>query len=357
MTDGSWKAAMRAMSWLLVAAALAGCVTGGADRVRREYPATHMGMPWRIVLHAPDAVRADAAAAASFRRVAELNAILSDYEPDSELSRLSRTSGSGVAVPLGPDLARVLRRAEEVSRAGEGAFDITVGPLVDVWKRARRQRALPAPDALARALAATGWTNVVLGRDAPGRPTATLLRPGMRLDPGGIAKGYALGEAAAVLRASGIRRALITAGGDMYALGAPPGESGWRVEIGALDAAGAPAGRFVRVRDAALVTSGDLFQRVEIGGVRYSHIVDPRTGRALTDHSQVTLIGRDPMTCDALSKVLSVSGPGAMPGLASRFGVEALVQRAPAGRVEIVESGGWRRYEGRAAAGLPYADK
>ena len=188
---------------------------------------------------------------------------------------------------------------------------------------------------------------MVLGRDASGRRTATLRVPGMRLDLGGIAKGYALDEATRVLRSRGIRHSLVSGGGDLFAAGSPPGQPGWKVEVGELDVTNAPPGRVVWLKDRALVTSGDRFQRVELGGVRYSHLVDPRTGWALTHPSQVSLIGREAMTTDALSKVLSVLGPE--PGLERirRHPVEALVFHAPRGPVEVVETPGWRRYERR----------
>lgn len=182
-----------------------------------------MGMPWRIVLYAPNSEAADAAAAAAFQRVADLNRILSDYEPDSELSRLSRSAGSGRSIPLSPELAGVLLEAARISAAGDGSFDVTVGPLVDLWKRARRQRILPEPAHLEAALTASGWTLVVLSHTGSGQTTALLRRPGMRLDLGGIAKGYAIDEATRVLRARGIRCSLVSGGGDLFAAGSPPG--------------------------------------------------------------------------------------------------------------------------------------
>lgn len=344
---------LRVLAAFLLAVAGNGCRTRKPAESRFEFPGTQMGMPWRLVLYADSRTHAESAADAAWKRVAELNSRLSDYEPGSELSRLSKASGSGADIPLSPDLERVLRKAEEVSRAGDGAFDITVGPLVDVWKRARRQRQLPDPGRIAAARAACGWTNVVLSRDARGQATARLLRPGMRLDPGGIAKGYAIGEASRVLREHGIRNSLVTAGGDLFASGSPPGQDGWIVAVGEPDLTNAPPARRVRLRDLALVTSGDLFQRVEIEGVRYSHIVDPRTGQALTDHSQVTLVGRDPMTLDALSKVLSVQGPPQADRLARRFGFDALLFRAPQGRLETHATPGWRRRETALESGVP----
>jgi len=171
--------------------------------------------------------------------------------------------------------------------------------------------------------------------------------PGMRLDLGGIAKGYALDEATRVLKARGIRSSLVSGGGDLFAAGTPPGQVGWKIEIGELDVPNAPPGRVVWLKDRALVTSGDRFQRVELGGIRYSHLLDPRTGWALTHPSQVTLIGREAMTTDALSKVLSVMGPDPGFDRVRRYPVEAFLMHAPRGTVEVRQTSGWRRYERR----------
>lgn len=193
-----------------------------------------------------------------------------------------------------------------MSRRSDGAFDITVGPLVQVWRRARRQRELPTAEVVAEAKARVGWQKVVL--DPRGR-TAKLLVPGMRLDFGSIAKGRALDEALRVLRAHGITRALVTGSGDMAIGDPPPDRTGWRIELAPLDAPGAPPTRFLSLRNCGFATSGDLFQHVELGGKRYSHIVDPRTGLAMTDHSLVTVIARDCVTANSLSTTTCVVGP------------------------------------------------
>jgi thiamine biosynthesis lipoprotein len=171
----------------------------------------------------------------------------------------------------------------------------------------------------------------------------------MRLDLGGIAKGYALDEAAAVLRDQGVARFLVSGGGDMVVGEPPPGEVGWRVEVAALDVPGAPPARVLRLRQTALVTSGDFFQRAEIGGVRYSHIVDPRTGIGLTDHSLVTLIGPKAMTVDALSKLVSVLGPDRGLGLLRQHfpEVDALVARYPNEQLELRETPRFYRWDTR----------
>lgn len=308
-----------------------------------------MGMEFRVVLYAPDAAAARQAVDAMYRRVSALNLVLSDYEEDSELTRLNRTAGSGRAVPVSLDLWRVLVEGQRWAQRTHGAFDMTVGPVVQLWRRARRQHELPPPDRLERARAAVGY--VYLELDPP-RRAVRLMRPGMRLDLGGIAKGYVLDEALRVLEQHGLRRALLQAGGDLVVGESPPGRPGWRVETTAPDGGGAPPPESLLLRRCALATSGDRFQYVEIGGVRYSHIVDPRTGVGLTDHSQVAVIARRGMTADALATALSVLGPSngielveATPGAAAR------VVRQPSGRWEIWESRRWGQY--RVAGSAP----
>lgn len=345
------RTALRWLSLFLLGAA--GCVTSPESQAHRyEFQRPEMGLPFRIVLYATDAAMATNAAEAAFSRISELNSCLSDYDEQSELSRLSKLSGTNHPVAISDDLWRVLQRSVEVSRSSQGAFDITVGPLVQLWKRARRQRELPSPERLAEARARVDWRAIELDRPLPpGHPatrfrhTARLTIPGMRLDPGGIAKGYALGEAAVVLQNRGVTRFLVSGGGDMVAGDPPPGKSGWLVKVGVFDTTNAPQPLYISLKKFALCTSGDQFQRVEINGVRYSHIVDPRTGHALTDHGLVTMVGPDPTTTDALSKVVSVLGT--KEGIASiraHPGVECLVYRQPAEQVELTISKGLKNW-------------
>lgn len=327
---------------LLLAVCTAGCARNRSKTLQRhEFTSVQMAIPFRIVLYARDATLATNAANAAWARISQLNTILSDYEPASELSRLGATAPHATPVTVSPELYAVLARATEVSRASDGAFDITVGPLVQAWRRARRQRELPTPERLSNARAAVDWRAVEL--HPPSR--VRLTRPGIRLDAGGIAKGYALDEATRILRANGIRSSMVAGAGDLVVTEPPPGTRGWRVEVAPLDIPDAPPARFVRLRNASLCTSGDVFQHVEIGGRRYSHIVDPRTGLGLTDHSLVTVIGPDGMTTDALSTAISVAGPSRAVGLARRFGSEVLWVRKPADRIETGESPGFRRLE------------
>ena len=324
---------------------LASCSTIPSDTQglqRYEFSEPQMGLPFRIVLFAPDKPAAEAAARAAFDRVRQLNTILSDYEDDSELSRLSRTAGSGRAVRVSDELWFVMNRAQKLAERTGGAFDVTVGPVVSLWRKARREKKLPDAGRLAQALETVGHQKVRL--DSRSR-TVQLLVPRMRLDLGAIAKGYATDEALKVLRRHGITRALVAGGGDMTLGDPPPGKKGWRIEIAPLDITNAPPARFVLLANAGLATSGDVFQHVEIGGKRYSHILDPRTGIGLTDHSLVTVIARDGITADSLATAVSVLGPEeGIKLVEDTKGAAVHVTRLQGNRIETGESRRFKQY-------------
>ena len=299
-----------------------------------------MAVPVKIVLYAPDAATATRAAKAALARIHQLNSILSDYDPKSELRRLCDTAAAGNGVPVSDDLWRVLHHARTASRSSDGAFDVTVGPVVRLWRRARRRRTLPSPERLDSARLLVDYRLVRLD---PKRHAVELLKPGMRLDLGGIAKGYALDEALRVLKKTGTNRAMIDAGGDIVLGDPPPGRPGWRIGVAPLEADGPPS-RVLVLSDVAVATSGDRWQFVEIGGRRYSHIVDPRTGMALTDHGSVTVVAPDGITADALASAVSVLGPEkGLKLIESTPGAAAFIVRAPEGKIETYQSSGWKK--------------
>lgn len=292
------------------------------DVARFQYTEVHMGMQARIVLYTSDEATARRCAAAAFRRIGELDAIMSDYRKDSELNRLCSRAGSGPVV-VSADLFRVLWRSQMLAKESEGAFDVTIGPLVQLWRQARRSRTLPDQAQLATAHGLVGWRLMELN---PARREVTLRTPGMRLDLGGIAKGYACDEALAVLRRHGLRHAMVEMGGDIVLGEAPPGRTGWTIEI---PNAGNEKERRQELAHVAVSTSGDTEQFVEIDGVRYSHIVDPRTGLGLTNRMSVTVIAPWGWLSDGLSTTICVLGEERGRQLAQRFrGTKVFMQRA-----------------------------
>lgn len=296
---------MRFALSLLVLATLG--IAHGAEPALTRYAFTeaHMGTRFKILIYAADEEAAHRGAKLAFLRIAELNGIMSDYLETSELMRLCRKSG-GDPVPVSEDLFTVLSRAQEVSRRSGGAFDVTIGPVVRMWRRARFTKTLPTEEQRAAALALVGYEKMKLD---PEKKTVQLLKEGMRLDLGGIAKGYAADQALLVLKKRGLTCALVAAGGDIAVSDAPPGQPGWKVGIAPLEDPESEPKRFVILKNGAVSTSGDAEQFVEIGGVRYSHIADPKTGLGLVGRMSATVVAKDGTTADSMTKVVAILGP------------------------------------------------
>ena len=273
---------------------------------RFEFTEIHMAMPVRIVMFAPDSSRARTAAMSAFRRIATLEATMSDYRAQSELRRVQ--THAGVRIRVSKDLFDVLAQSVRMAGLTNGAFDPTVGSLVSLWRDARRTGILPSSMAIDSARAHTGWRRISLDR-----ATRTVLLNGpAKLDLGAIAKGFILQEAMVVLQEAGISRLMIEAGGDIVV-----GKSGWRVEVpGASDAFALQAQSLVNV---ALATSGPAMQHADIGGVRYSHVVDPRSGMAVTRSTTAWVIASDAAVADALATAITVMDDSEIGAVRARF--------------------------------------
>jgi FAD:protein FMN transferase len=325
---------------LLVCGALALAGSSDPPLSRFEYSEPHMGTTFAIVLYARDSARASAVARAAFARVAELDRRLTDYRDDSEASRAAREAVNH-PVRVSDDLYRVLSRARSMSVRSSGAFDVTIGSLTHVWRRARRQSELPDPREEEAARATSGFARVRLD---PESRTLRIAPPGVRFDFGGIAKGDAADRALETMRHAGVQRALVAAGGDVATGEPPPGASGWHVRIAPFDAHTPPTPA-VTVSHAGVSTSGDGEQWVEVNGVRYSHILDPRTGRPLTGRRQATVVASDATTSDMLATAICVLSAAeamaltdGMPGAAAMRGTTD-----GSGPVEWVFSRRWPR--------------
>jgi thiamine biosynthesis lipoprotein len=283
-----------------------------SQQARFEFAQVHMGMEVRLVLYAGDSALARSAATAAFDRIRKLEDTMSDYRDESEVRRLVRRPGEWV--PVSADLFAVLADALTLARLSEGAFDPTVGPLVSLWRTARRTGRLPLADSLSAAQGRVGWRLVELDSL---RQAVRLARPGMLIDLGGIAKGYILDQALRVLRETGLPRALLVAGGDILAGEAPPGRAGWQIEI--VGAGEAFRRQAESLANGALSTSSDGEQFVVIDGVRYSHVVDPRTGMALTNSRRAYVIAGSGAMADGLATAFTVTDSAGVRRLLSAY--------------------------------------
>jgi thiamine biosynthesis lipoprotein len=270
----------------------------------------------------------------AFAEVERLEDLLSTWRPESDVSRLNAAAGRA-AIRVAPEVAALLARSTELARDTRGSFDITVGPLVALWREAGERGAPPDSAALAAARARVGPDRLAVQRDGTGSSAA--LAPEGTVDLGGVAKGYALDRVREHL-GTRVSAALLSFGqSSTWAIGRPPGASGWRL------LARAPGGRFagvITLRDRALSVSESLGQWSEIGGRRYGHVLDPRTGEPLVRDREAIVVTRDAMLAEALSKALLVLGPDEGIGLIEAWpDAEALLLDADG---QAWCTGGWQ---------------
>jgi FAD:protein FMN transferase len=327
------------MRCLLVIAILSlGVALAASPRPLQRYEAVepHMGTLAKITLYTNDEASATKAFRAAFDRISDLDQILSDYKPDSELNQLT-TKAVGQSVRVSKDLLVVLAASQELADATTGAFDVTQGPVVRLWREARAAGRLPGQTALREAEDRSGFRKLHVD---VGQQTVRLDRPDMALDVGAIGKGYAASEAIAMLRGLGIRSALVAVSGDLAFSDAPPGQRGWRIDIHHDDPALANVPRVLELSNRAVSTAGASEQHADVRGQRYSHIIDPLSGMGLVDDITVTVVARSGLEADGLDTAVSVLGKDR--GLAlieSRAGVSALiVQRSNAGTTVSMSS-------------------
>ncbi|MDA0196876.1 MAG: FAD:protein FMN transferase [Bacteroidetes bacterium] len=271
------------------------------ELVRYTYEQPKMGTTFKIILYSEDSERAENASNEAFQRIDELNAIFSDYEEESEISQLSDLAGTGKKQRVSPDMWEILVLANEISKRSKGAFDITIGPLSKLWRRAIRQMEFPGMDKIEEARSKVNYRWLKLYKNTR---AVLLKKEGMRLDAGGIAKGYAVDEAFKVLKSNGIDRALIDGGGDIYVGSPPPRRKGWNLAF--LTQGSENIDQTVQLTNQAIASSGDTYQFIEWEEKRYSHIIDPLTGLGVTDQKVINIIAPSCTLADALASAVSV---------------------------------------------------
>lgn len=281
-----------------------------------------MGTRVTVSLWTDDEVRAARATAAVFEELRRIDRLMTSWLEDSDVSGINAAAGVR-AVRVDPEVLKVIRKAQEVARASDGAFDITVGAFRGLWKFDQdKDGTIPDPAAVDARLPLVRYQDVQI--DAR-RRTVKLRRKGMRITLGGIAKGYAVDRAVTMLRAQGFVDFILQAGGDLYVAGHRGGRP-WRVGIRDPRSERAVPFAVAEIQDRTFSTSGDYERSVIKDGVRYHHILDPATGRPAARSRSVTVMAADAFTADAWSTALFVMGPEKgmplvekMPGLDAVF--------------------------------------
>jgi thiamine biosynthesis lipoprotein len=262
-----------------------------------------MGILFRVVYYAEAPESSKSLEDEVLERIQQLDRILSDYKKESEVNQLVRLP-AGTSHRASRDLFTVLKSSEVFAHLSGGAFDVTAGPLINLWRRARSTGELPTAQAIQAARMRTGYSRLSLSE---AEQSVLLKRAGMALDLGGIAKGYVVDQILKILRTAGIESSLVDAGGDVAVGAPPPGQTAWIIAIRS-DENGDNNPR-LRLVNSAVATSGDIEQYATFNGRRYSHIIDPRTGEALVDSNLVTVVAPTAMEADAWATTLSVLPP------------------------------------------------
>lgn len=278
--------------------ALSQIVLHGQQLERYESIDYKMGTTWKIIIYTTDQPAADRAFATCWARVDELNQVFSDYEASSESTTLSYASGSDHWSGVSEDMWEVLTFSDRLSQLTDGAFDVTIGPLSKLWRRAIRHQEYPQQKYLANARSSVGYALIDYNID---HQKVKLQKSDMQLDFGGVAKGYAVDEVYKILERLGIKHMLIDGGGDMRASKGKPDGDGWLVRLGERQHA-------LFLSDQSIATSGDRFKHLSIDGKRYAHIVNPHARTGVENMENVTVIAPDCKTADALASAISVVG-------------------------------------------------
>jgi FAD:protein FMN transferase len=264
-----------------------------------------MGSTYTVELYGADRVAMEDAADTAFDEVRRLDNLLSNYKKDSELSQVNERAAQA-PMKVSPELFQVIESCLEYSRQSEGAFDITVGPLMRVWGFYKGSGHLPHRAEVQAAMTKVGYRHVHLDRAAR---TVWFDRPGVELDPGGIGKGYAVDRMVSVLRQKGVRTALVAgSGSSIYGMGAPPDQPrGWKVEIkNPWDSSKTVAE--VVLKDMSMSTSGSYEKFFRAEGKTYAHIMDPRTGFPAQGSVSVSVIAPRTIDSEAWAKPYFVNG-------------------------------------------------
>lgn len=298
-----------------------GC-RSGSERIWKDSNIVMGTIVEITVVHRSEEI-ARSAISAGFAELQRIDELTSSFKPKSVISRLNK-EGASAKVPVGEEVFEIIEEALEISRASKGAFDVTIWPISSLWEFDRGGK-LPDAKQYLKNLASVGYANLEL--DASKRQVGFRL-PGMALDLGGIAKGWAIDRAMERIIAGGIGSAIVDAGGDLRVVGTRPGKDFWRIGVQHPRDSGALIFTF-NLKDTAIVTSGDYERYFIMDGIRYHHIIDPATGQPARGCRSVTVLAPTAAEADACATAAFVLGPSrGIAFLRARPGVRGVIVAA-----------------------------
>jgi thiamine biosynthesis lipoprotein len=308
-----------------------------AQTKRYHFVQDKMGSPFHLIFYHTDSVAASRMGEQCFQLVDSLNHIFSDYDTTSELSKINRTAFSS-SVTVSPMMQDLLCRSLQAAKLSKGIFDISLGRVTQVWRQARKLKQVPADTVIERASKQSGirWVDYQCNSNQ-----IHFGKPELLLDLGGIAKGFVAQQVVDRLKSWGVLYALADAGGDMAATEAPPGKKGWQIAINRPEEKEALLENLLLIKNKAVATSGDSFQVLEADNLRYSHIIDPHSGKGITNGKNVTVIAADGATADWLATACSILDTDAALALAKKCGAELLITQLISGQIVYAQTPGF----------------
>lgn len=277
-------------------------ITLSAQLKRFQFTENKMGSPFNIIIYHTDSIETLKLAKGCYSIVDSLNNIFSDYSPTSEIGKLTPLK-AGQEKIISDELFSILLYSGKGWKRSFKSFDVTIGALSHLWRKAKGENRFPSEKEIKEARQLTGFNNIVLNEELK---TISFKKTGMKLDFGGIVKGYAAQRVIDYLRAKNISIALADAGGDIAVSDAPPGKKGWNIAINIPENEFELWNRRLELTDCAVATSGDIYRFIIHEGIKYSHIIDPQTGYGVTSLRNVTVIAKDGATADWLATACSI---------------------------------------------------
>lgn len=316
--------------------------TAIAQQKRFTFTESKMGSPFNIVFYYDDSAKANLIATQCFNLTDSFAGIFSNYIDTSELSRLSASSAQHASpVNVSPALWDILLQSKMAFETSHGAFDITIGPLSQLWRSARKVKKFAAKAAVLKKKQLVGFDKILFDTL---HHQVRLTQAGMQLDLGGIAQGWIAQKIINFLDTKNIQQALVNVSGDIVVSGAPPETNGWTVGINLPESMDEMLPRKLLLQHAAVTTSGDIYQFMEHNGKRYSHIINPRSGYGVTFQRNVTVIAKEGTNADWLATACSILSIKKAKQLAKHFGAALLIGQNKKGRLVFYKTNNFEAF-------------
>jgi thiamine biosynthesis lipoprotein len=315
-------------------------VTLTAQLKRFQFSENKMGSYFNIIFHHTDSTEAVSIAKECFLIVDSLNNIFSDYSSESEVGKLNSQTYNG-DIKVSDELFTMIIQSSQAWIQSGKTFDITIGALSQLWRKAKKENKFPEKAAIKKAKQSTGFENIIVNEKSK---TISLKRSGIKLDFGGIVPGYAAQRIIDYLKTKDIRHALVDASGDIVMSEAPPGKNGWSIGINLPESENELWDKKLELKNCAVSTSGDVYRYTIHNGKKYSHIIDPETGYGVTSQRNVTVIAKDGATADWLATACSISSIKKALGLAKKEKAELLIATLQNEKIVTYKTEGFDNY-------------